>query len=505
MKPRPRILVVEDEAIVAADLAGMLGDLGYDVCGPVAVGEQAIALAAKEQPALVLMDIKLKGPLDGIEAAERIHEQQGTPTIFLTSYSDELTLSRAKAIAPLSYLLKPIAERDLRIAIEVALERSKFEQTLAERERWLGAILDQIPQPLLLTMPERTTIRLNQAAQRFTRRDVAEVTEGEAATLFIARRPRGGALPWDEMPLARSLRRGDTVVGEELELQTREGHWVPFQACAAPVYDAAGQLCGGVAVFEDITALKELERHRIEWAAVVAHDLRRPLGIISLAANLLNTSAGGNEPTRRTTLDRIRRSAERLDRMIRDLSDSSCIEASQLQLKLVEVDLSELIRRVVTSAQPLADGRRIVLRVAEDACRMRVDPVRIEQVLENLLSNAVKYGDPGSDIVVECEQRDPGVWISVLNRGRGISPEEVETLFRRFGRPSSTKASDIPGLGLGLYICKGLVEAHGGRIWVESTPGEITAFRVALPLHAEDTVQEPSFPSPGAGAPIGIG
>ena len=113
------------------------------------------------------MDIKLKGKLDGIDAAERIRDHQGIPTVFLTSYSDERTLARAKAIAPLSYLLKPITERDLHIAVEIALERSKFEWALADREHWLGAVLDQIPQPLLLAMPESTTIRLNRAAMQF--------------------------------------------------------------------------------------------------------------------------------------------------------------------------------------------------------------------------------------------------------------------------------------------------------------------------------------------------
>lgn len=491
MKARPRILVVEDEAIVAADLVGMLGDLGYDVCGPVADGEQAVTLAARERPTIVLMDIKLKGTLDGVEAAERIHDQEGISTIFLTSYSDEHTLARAKAIMPLSYLLKPLSERDLRITIEVALERIQFEQTLAKRERWLGAVLDQIPQPLLLAMPESATIRLNRAARRFARREVVEGAEGEMGTLFMARRPGGEGLLWEQMPLARSIRRGETILGEELELQTRDGRWVPFLACAAPICDTSGELSGGVAVFEDIATLKELERHRIEWAAVVAHDLRRPLGIISLAANLLSSAAGENEAMRRSTLDRIRRSVDRLDGMIHDLSDSACIEASQLELKLGDIDVNGLIQRVLASTQTLVEGHRIVLRAAGRTCRVKADPVRIEQVLENLLSNAVKYGDPDHAVEVECEWRSPDVWISVVNHGQGIPPEEMETLFRRFGRTRRARDSGPTGLGLGLYICKGLVEAHGGRIWVESTLGGITAFRIALPLLAEDTLGEP--------------
>jgi signal transduction histidine kinase len=191
--------------------------------------------------------------------------------------------------------------------------------------------------------------------------------------------------------------------------------------------------------------------------------------------------------------------------MISDLidSDSAHIGTLRLGLNLAKIELNELVRRVVASAQTLAEGRRIVLRRTGRACWIKVDPVRIEQVLENLLSNAVKYGDPGYDIEVECEQRDEEVWISVLNHRRVSLPEEAATLILPSGRSRSARKSGPPGLACGWHICKGLVEAHGGRIWVESSPDGITAFRIALPLLAEDVVLESSGLSPEAGISTG--
>jgi signal transduction histidine kinase len=125
-------------------------------------------------------------------------------------------------------------------------------------------------------------------------------------------------------------------------------------------------------------------------------------------------------------------------------------------------------------------------------CVAWADANRIEQVVGNLLSNARKYGDAEAEIRIDVEGRDEEVEVTVTNRGRGIGPEEVPTLFQRFMRSKASRASNIAGMGLGLYICKGIVDAHGGRIWVESTPGETTRFHFTLPA------RPPSSAAPGS-------
>ena len=145
------ILIVEDEAIVAADLAGKLGRLGYEVAGTAAKGEEAVALAGRLRPHLVLMDIWLKGPMDGIEAAEAIRRQHDVPVVYLTAHSDAATLARAKLTGPFGYILKPFEERELATQIEMALYRHQADRQLRQQREWLRVTLTSIGDAVIAT------------------------------------------------------------------------------------------------------------------------------------------------------------------------------------------------------------------------------------------------------------------------------------------------------------------------------------------------------------------
>ena len=135
----------------------------------------------------------------------------------------------------------------------------------------------------------------------------------------------------------------------------------------------------------------------------------------------------------------------------------------------------------MTDSMRDAVGPHDIVLIARSGQYAWIDPDRIQQVLTNLIGNAAKYGDPETDIVVVTETRDDDVEVSVTNHGPGIPAEEIPRLFSRFKRTVGASASATPGTGLGLYIAKGLIEAHGGRIWVDSTPGELTTFHFAVP------------------------
>jgi len=132
----------------------------------------------------------------------------------------------------------------------------------------------------------------------------------------------------------------------------------------------------------------------------------------------------------------------------------------------------------------ITQGHLMTVREAGVSRTAWADPGRVEQVIANLLSNAYKYGAPGTEIRIDVEGREDEVEVTVTNRGRGIPPEELPRLFQRFARSKRSQAAGVAGIGLGLYICKGLVEAQRGRIWVESTPGETTTFHFTLPTRA---------------------
>ena len=295
-------------------------------------------------------------------------------------------------------------------------------------------------------------------------RSVAEVIAPEDAQALAAVRER--------------LVHGEVSV-QEWQVRRKDGALVPVVASAAPVRDESGKRLGAALFMQDITALKELERQREEWTSVVAHDLRQPLGVIRFSADLLARSA---LPERdRKHLERVRSAAFRLDVMINDLLDASRLEADRLTLERAPEDLLVLVERILEHLAPVTSGHPVSVTRRGAFRPVLVDPGRIEQVLGNLLSNAVKYGEPGADIDLALEDQGQAALVSVTNRGRGIAADEMGRLFNRFQRSSTSKPDGVTGIGLGLYICKGLVEAHGGRVGADSTPGELTRFHFTLP------------------------
>jgi signal transduction histidine kinase len=160
----------------------------------------------------------------------------------------------------------------------------------------------------------------------------------------------------------------------------------------------------------------------------------------------------------------------------------SLLEANRLKLERRAIKPETLVQETLERLAHLPGVERV--RVSSDAnlTPVLVDPMRIEQVVTNLVTNAIKYGDEHTDIDIRITQQANASEIAVTNRGRGIAPEEMPRLFNRFMRSKETRGSGVGGLGLGLYIAKGVVEAHGGRLWAESTPGQTTTFRVTLPL-----------------------
>ena len=168
-------------------------------------------------------------------------------------------------------------------------------------------------------------------------------------------------------------------------------------------------------------------------------------------------------------IERIGTSAKTLNMMVGDLLDASRLESKNLALSLEPTDVPKFVEELVDKTKEDSPHNRVIVRSQGEPTVAPVDPTRFEQIPSNLVSNAVKYGDPATDIDVEVSCRPDEIEVTVTNSGRGLTEAERERLFTRFYRGESAGA--VSGLGLGLYICRGLVEAHGGRMWVESKPG----------------------------------
>lgn len=230
-------------------------------------------------------------------------------------------------------------------------------------------------------------------------------------------------------------------------------------------------------------AMRELDRLKSEFISSISHELRTPLGFIKgYATTLLRSDVKHTEEIRQEFLQIINEESEKLQELIENLLDTSRIQSGSFVIDKRPMDIVELARQVVEKAKTTTDKHAFSLLFDTPPASVHGDPRRLEQVLQNLLDNAIKYSPHGGLITIREEMRDEHIQISVSDQGRGISQGELTKIFDAFYRIPGTEAQKIRGAGLGLTICKAIVEAHGGRIWAESAPGKGSAFHFTLPL-----------------------
>lgn len=242
----------------------------------------------------------------------------------------------------------------------------------------------------------------------------------------------------------------------------------------------------------------ELSRQReaqMAFLAGIAHDLRNPLSPLKTSTVLLAEAARSrtNEDTG-GLLRVIARQVEQLDRMIGDLLEVSRIEAGRLELRLEKVDLLQMAADVIELFRPAAPRHQVRLRCPDGVVWLTCDPVRIQQVLNNLVSNAIKYSPEGGTITVTAEQNATEASISVRDSGPGIPPDDQLRLFEPFHRAKRAAESNIPGVGLGLFVSRRIVEAHGGMLVVHSAEGQGATFTIRLPMSAKRQGSTPPRP-----------
>jgi PAS domain S-box-containing protein len=248
----------------------------------------------------------------------------------------------------------------------------------------------------------------------------------------------------------------------------------------------------------DITARKQLEKKVVEYEelnklksdllSTVSHELRTPLATIKgYTTMLLDYDRRLRREEKREHLQAVDKATDRLTELVDQLLEMSRLEAGLLKMEKTPTSISPLIREAVTEARLRAPKHRITFDIGKRLPKINVDAKRIRQVLDNLLDNAVKYSREGTSVVVQAQRVGSELQISVIDQGIGIPPEEMGRLFERMYRIEQRLTQRIGGFGLGLSISKGLVEAHGGHIWVESEAGKGSKFTFALPLATRRT------------------
>lgn len=221
--------------------------------------------------------------------------------------------------------------------------------------------------------------------------------------------------------------------------------------------------------------------------ANVSHELRTPLGLIKAGSTALLMEGLEIDPEmRRHLIADISHECDRLEKIVDDLLLISRIESRQLSLDKQPADLAELARVQIVDLDHQFPNHEFICLFPSVPLVAEVDSSQMEQVLRNLLSNAAKYAPDSTRITIKCELRANDILLQVADQGIGIHPDELEKIFERFYRVKNEQNMQVGGVGLGLAMCRGIVEAHGGRIWAESVPGEGSVFNVLLPLPGKE-------------------
>lgn len=491
---RIQILVVEDEQLIALSLKESLESLGYAVPAIAGSGEKAVEKATKLRPDLVLMDIRIKGDMDGIEAAEQIWERLQIPVIYATGHSDRSTLERAKITVPFGYVLKPFKERELAVAIEIALQH-------CEREQLLMAILKGIGDGVIVVDQDYRVQFLNPVAEALTGWQLSEARGRELTKIFLLVDEQTQQLI--DNPVATALQQDILVrLKNHSVLISQNGVTIPIAGSAAPIRDNKGAIAGAVLVFRDISdaVAAATQRQRVEAAIrqqlenerklnqlqtqiirTVSHEYRTPLSTILVCAQLLESNIKRSNPEKQLrNCQRIQASVKYMVGLLEDMLTFNQAESGELKFNPAPLELELFCSQLVEEYELIAGNQQEIQLIGCDkGCIACVDKKLLKQILGNLLSNALKYSSTESRISLAIQCKDNQVIFQVRDWGMGIPQEDQPHLFEPFYRGENV--GTIRGTGMGLAIVRKAVDLHGGTVSVESEIGIGTTFTVSLP------------------------
>jgi len=529
-----QILVVEDEVVIAKDIEECLENLGYSVTDVASSGTEAINKATQFRPDLVLMDIRLEGDLDGIQAAAHIWGSLRIPVVYLTGFSDKNTLERAKITHPFGYILKPVEEQELYVAIETAVHQHQANREIQDREQWLMRVLRDIGDGVIVIDTQKNVMFLNLVATTLTGWKPEEAIGKNLLDVFpIVDEQTHEPI---ENPAIQALETGQlNYLPEEVLLVSKDGLTVPISDSAAPLRDESGAITGAVLIFRDITqrrlaeewesALKIAEQLKVQmqelerlnqlkddFLSTVSHELRTPLANMKMSIQMLEVVLNQqgllteSNPDRNRTvryLEILRNQCNQELALVNDLLNLQHLNASTYTFTRTLIELESWILDILEGFQERiqSNQQRLQANVSSDMEPIVFDEPSLVRILSELLNNACKYTPVGETITVSATILKPGneaerdetqaaisssrgshfFQINVCNSGVELPMEEQDRIFEPFYRIPRSDLRNQGGTGLGLALVKKLVNHLGGSIQAESGSGQ-TCFIVELPI-----------------------
>jgi signal transduction histidine kinase len=375
--------------------------------------------------------------------------------------------------------------------VEEQKQTAQLYQHVEERRNELEAILRGIGDGVIVADTDLNLLLMNPVATRIfhVRPDVTSsralhevVPHQELVTLFQ------DALGGEERAIVREISLPHPQESETGLPRQGKAEESVYQALASPILGVGSKVRGVVILLRDITSQKELERMKSNFLSVVSHELKTPLhSIKGFVEIILMGKTGAISDTQADFLGTVRDQTAHLQNLIDDLLEFSRLDSGQVKLRLTEVSLSEVARAVVHKLKPFADQEQIQLvnSVTPDIDTIQADRMRIEQVLTNLVHNAIKFTPASGTVTLDATDLGEEIQVSVADTGIGIEAPALSRIFDRFYQVDSGSTRHYRGTGLGLTICKHIVEYHRGRIWAESQEGQGSTFFFVLPKRLE--------------------
>ncbi|ABF87410.1 sensory box histidine kinase [Myxococcus xanthus DK 1622] len=375
-------------------------------------------------------------------------------------------------------VVRDVSERERYLSkVQRAREEAEMQRSQVQ------ALLDHTPVGIVFAEADGGGLVANPVAEQLLGRPLKGVSLAMTGINPVVLTTDGKPARREDVPIVRALLTGQLAGPEEFLILHPDGSRLPVLMTAAPVFGPSGKVRGVVSTAQDVTTRHELDRLREEYVSLISHDLRNPLHTISLRVGLLRRALREQNLEREESMtEAIQRSVAWMNTMIEDLLEGSRLESQRETLRREPRDLARFLEEVMERDVAPDVRERFHLEVPGALPPIWMDAARLERVMANLLSNAAKYSPGGQPITVRAQLQPEQVVVSVKDLGPGLSPEDAARVFDKYFRTQKSGASDAKGLGLGLYISRLIIEAHGGRIWVESEPGQGSTFSFSLPV-----------------------